>query len=315
MGEQASKIGAKLESFNSKFLSHLGWIELARDMEIKCTRSVHEKRTHGIDMLCKFKNPYLSSMQGVVVECKNRQMQSITQASMQGWITELINEIECAQSAPELSAVDLTDASLNTGLLVIHANDMFDKKKFYEYLQKVSVPNRRNPINIFVAANDKIDMWTSLFNKIDTKYKNGFEFIYPSIRESSKTFQNVLTINGMYSKYLFAKNVEMISKQKDGVSYTEPRTRHLMFFLDEINPDNFKYAWSMFKFYQLQEGDKYDFVFYPQKAGDVEFVNTNFISTLKSGATDDAQRYEINKIHIDFLDNRLLSPVETGGNL
>lgn len=205
MGEHASKIGKKLEGFGEVLFANLGWIELARDKEIKCTRSSHKKKTHGIDLLCKFNNPYSTGNQGIIIECKNRQMSSITQATIEEWVKELINNIECAQSAPELADVDLANTTLNTGLLLIHANDTFNSQKFYNYLSKISFPNRRNPINIFIAANDRISQWMSLFAKIKTSYHTGFTFIYPSINESNKTSQVSLTINGMYSKYLLGK--------------------------------------------------------------------------------------------------------------
>ena len=131
MGEQAAKIGKKLEGFGENFFANLGWTELTQDKEIKCTRSSHKKKTHGIDLLCKFTNPYIAGNQGIVVECKNRQMGSITRATIEEWVKELINNIECAQSAPELVDVDLRNTTLNTGLLLIHANDKFDQQKFY----------------------------------------------------------------------------------------------------------------------------------------------------------------------------------------
>ena len=55
-------------------------------------------------------------------------------------------------------------------------------------------------------------------------------------------------------------------------------------------------------------------MFYPQKNGDVEFVKERFISTLKSGANPISQE-EIDKITIDFIENRDLSPIETGGSI
>ena len=46
----------------------------------------------------------------------------------------------------------------------------------------------------------------------------------------------------------------------------------------------------------------------------VDFIKENFITALKSGETpiDD---FEAAKIAIDFIDNRYLSPIETGGIL
>ena len=56
MGEQASRIGKKLEGFGENLFSDFGWTELARDKEIKCTRTSHKKKTHGIDLLFKNSN-------------------------------------------------------------------------------------------------------------------------------------------------------------------------------------------------------------------------------------------------------------------
>lgn len=73
------------------------------------------------------------------------------------------------------------------------------------------------------------------------------------------------------------------------------------------------YAWSMFKHFQMQGTERYIFAFYPRKMGDVEYVQENFISTLKRG-DNPISDVEASKIHIDFLDNRTLSPIETGGS-
>lgn len=314
MGEQATKIGKKLEGFGEVFLAKLGWIELARDQEIKCTRASHQKTTHGIDLLCKFDNPYIATQQGIIVECKNRQMKSITKANIEDWVKELINNIECSQSAPELSEVDLTNTTLNTGLLLIHANDCFDSNKFYSYLKDLHIPNRRNPINIFIAGNDRINLWTSLFAKIQNSYNRDFTFLYPSINGFSKSNQKTLTIDGMYSRYLFAQNTGVTYKRRMNSDYEIPFEQNIMFFLDEITVENFKYAWSMFKHYQLQGADKYIFVFYPRKKGDVEFVKEKFKTTLRSCNMPIVES-EIEKIEFDFIDNRSLSPIEVGGSL
>lgn len=314
MGEQASKIGKKLEGFGENLFANLGWTELARDRQVKCTRSSHKKETHGIDLLCKFSNPYIDCNQGIIVECKNRQMVSITQSNIERWVKELINNIECAQSAPELADIDLTNTTLNTGLLLIHSNTTYNQEKFYACLNKINFPNRRNPINIFIASNDRISQWTSLLKKIKISYNNNFSFIYPSINETSKVSQPTLTINEMYSKYLFATSTYTIQKDCSGNTFNEPHAQNILFFFDESTVDNFKYAWSMFKHYQLQGADKYIFSFYPRKNGDVDFVKENFIPALESG-DNPIKDTEASKIAIDFIENRSLSPIETGGKL
>lgn len=312
MGEAARKIGEKLEDFGSLFFTDLGWTEIIRDKEIKCTRSSHGgKRSHGIDLLFKTYNPYLSCDQGIVLECKNRQMQSITKAEIEKWVKELINCIECAQSAPELSSYNMADFSLNTGLLVIHANDKFDEKKFYSYVSGISVPRRRSPINIYIAANDRINEWTSLCKKI-AKFGEDFNLLYPSINGSSKLLTKSFSINSLFSKYNFATSKYFEERQGSGGTYKEPHSQSILIFRDEVTASNFKYAWSMFKYYQLQGADRYVFLFYPMDSGDVEYIKEHFISILKSGDNPISEQ-EAQKIIIEFIDNRSLSPVEIGG--
>lgn len=297
MGEQAAKIGKKLEGFGVNFFANLGWTELTQDKEIKCTRSSHKKKTHGIDLLCKFTNPYIAGNQGIVVECKNRQMGSITRATIEEWVKELINNIECAQSAPELVDVDLRNTTLNTGLLLIHANDKFDQQKFYDHLSKIAFPNRRNPINIFIAANDRIAQWTSLFAKVKTSYNNGFSFIYPSINESNKISQKSLTINALYSKYLLGCSTYNIQKDIAGNTYQEPHTQNMLFFFDEITVNNFRYAFnayrsSNFRGYVIEQ---------PIKSGSELIVNMSYKRKLpgKNKLIQDETRY----IHIAIRKN------------
>lgn len=315
MGENAKKIGDKLESFGKNLFNELGWIELTRDREIKCKRPSHSKRTHGIDLLCKFKNPYIQGNQGVIIECKNRQMKSITQSDIDNWVKELINNIECAQSSDELQDIDLSDVvKLNTGLLLVHANENWDCNKFYTYLSKLKSINRRNPINIFIAGNDRIEMWTSILSIINKSYSTDFSFIYPSINNYNKAKIKSLSLNAMFSKYFFGENTYFETAQNGGKPYNVPKNQIIMFFLDEITIDNFKYAWSMFKHFQFQGEDKYTFLFYPRNPGDREFVNENFIRSIQSG-DHSIDELELSKINIDFIDNRSLSPVETGGAL
>ena len=134
---------------------------------------------------------------------------------------------------------------------------------------------------------------------------------YPSINESNKISQKSLTINALYSKYLLGCSTYNIQKDIAGNTYQEPHTQNMLFFFDEITVNNFRYAWSMFKYYQLQGADRYVFLFYPRRTGDVDFVKEHFIATLKSGETP-IKDSEAAKIEIDFIDNRCVCTQEAG---
>ena len=312
MGEQATKIGRKLEGYGEKLFEGFGWGELTRDKEIKCKRSTHAKRTHGLDLVMKFSNPYISGMQGVVVECKNRQMKSITKGELDKWLTELINGIECAQSSDELGDLDLVNTNLCTGLLLVHANDEFDEKKFNSYLGDLIVKSRRNPINIFIAGNKEINRWNSLLDKIGKSFGDNLEFVYPSIEGSNKEIGKHITINQLYSKYIFAQHVKYIKqKNPNNYEYEVPKLQTIVFTFDENTIESFGYLWSMFKFYQFAGSEKYIFVFYPRNKDDAQFIKDNFIKTLYLIEKPIDKTIE-EKIEITFMDNREISPVDVG---
>ena len=197
-------------------------------------------------------------------------------------------------------------------LLLIHANDIFKKNLFDKYLSNLTVPTRRNPINIFIAGNEEINKWNSLRDKIEKDYSDKFQFIYPSIEGSNMESGKYITINQLYSKYVFAQDITETKQIEDGIEYYFPQTKKILISFDEISVDSFKYMWSMFKSFQFQDAKELVFIFYPQKKDDVEFVKDNFIKTLYQVTPPIKLEIE-NKIKIDFMDNRNVSPVDMGG--
>ena len=65
MGENAQKIGKKLELLGIDLLGLFGWTEKMRDKEIKCTRSLHKNengnylRYIGVVLYMFFFYPYI----------------------------------------------------------------------------------------------------------------------------------------------------------------------------------------------------------------------------------------------------------------
>lgn len=251
--------------------------------------------------------------QGIIVECKNRQMVSITDSEIEKWIKELINTIDCARNSEELTDLSIDDVVLNTGILLIHANDKFDSEKFHKSVKKVFLQSRRDPINIYVAGNEEINRWNALREKIKSTFNGEFKFIYPSINESDQLCDSSISLDYLYSKYFFAMNTHYISEMdsRSGSMVKIPKLQHIMFSFDDNIVESFKYMWSLFKFYQMQSADEYIFVFYPRTSEDTEFIKENFIATLKELDMPISEEMA-KKIKLDFIDNRTLSPVDTG---
>ncbi|QHI73082.1 hypothetical protein [Aminipila terrae] len=121
MGEQAKKIGDKLEGFGEKIYERFNWEELTRDQEIKCTKSSHRtekgnpKKTHGIDLYHKCLDPYKNQYISIITECKNYKWEAINQKSIQTWFEQLEWTMECAQNAEELLEYNKNVMYIKTG--------------------------------------------------------------------------------------------------------------------------------------------------------------------------------------------------------
>lgn len=225
----------------------------------------------------------IGEKQAVLIECKNRQMQSITASSVKEWVQEIINNVECTQSATELKDANIDTSVLSTGLLIIHANDSTHSDyQIDDILKGLSAPNRRNPINIFIATNRELSMWTSMFQFIENTFSTGdFMFVYPSINNMGKEHLKHISINSLYSKYVFAQHKYPHEYVDGNRKITETKESNIMFSFDDISMDSFRYMWSMFKYYQMQGSNDYKFCFYPRKSADTQLLTKeNFINAI-----------------------------------
>ena len=211
MGENAQKIGKKLESVGFELLSMFNWKKKMGDKEIKCTRSTHKnskgasKRTHGVDLYMEYKDPYLGGVQGVFIECKNRGWASISKSEIQNWVNEEINLIDCARNNSELQEFYADGADKNCALIIINCNDgKYDHKKFEQYLSELEIPNKKIPYKIFIAGNKTLEKWDAIDCMIKTDYLNGINVLYPSINNSQPISENYWSLNHLFAKYILA---------------------------------------------------------------------------------------------------------------
>ena len=310
MGEKAKKIGEKLEGFGERLYDRFGWNELTRDQEIKCTKSSHKKkqgtRTHGVDLYHKYYDPYRAKNVGVITECKNYAWNSIIPSKLQEWFDQLLGTKECAQISENLIEYNQQCDTNNTGILLVHANDgKYNETKFREYLSKLNYKSKRNTINIFVAGNREIERWDSMFEYIEKEFKNDdFKFYYPSIMGSQLTKKDYVTIDQLFSTFIFGENIKVEEFNQGGRRGTCEITQSIVFSFDKISENAFCYLCNMFKELQLERADEYIFCFYPETKEDSEFIDENFLKYANT-------QFDGKKVYAIKLDNRTLSPVDT----
>ncbi len=317
MGENSPKIGKKLESFSWDLFSLFNWKLKMNDKQINCTRSTHknkddkEKKTHGVDVYFEYEDPYINRIQGVFVECKNRQWRSISSSNIEKWVDELINTMECASYNQELHGYYAENSDKNCGLLLINTNDGgFDKTKFYNYIENITNKNKRIPIKIFIAGNDMLNKWWAIDNINATDYNRNLQYIHLSINNSRPLKNRCLSINHLFSKYIFCE-FEYTKEYQEGTDkVTRTRNRLVIFCFDKICKESFTYLWSLCRFYQCEINyNEYDICFFPESSIDTNIIKEDFINTLKSydgGIEPDILR----NINVKYLQNRELTVVE-----
>lgn len=316
MGENAQKIGKKLEILGVELFEMFNWTKKMGDKEIKCTRSSHKnqegksKKTHGIDLYMEYKDPYISGIQGVFIECKNRCWNKINKNEIETWVNEEINLIDCARNNCELQDFYAEGASKDCALLLINCNDgKFDKVKFEKYLSELTIPNKRNPYKIFIAGNNMIERWDAIARMIKESYHDELSILYPSINNSQPLVEKYWSLNHLFSKYIFCETKEKVSVGRGGDIHIDKIL--VVFFFDKICVESFQYMWSMCRAFQYENHyDGFDICFWTETIEESDCIKENFKSVISNYDGGNVSPEIVDKIKIKFLLNRKLNPVD-----
>jgi hypothetical protein len=315
MGENAQKIGKKLESVGFDLLSMFNWKKKMGDKEIKCLRSTHKnvngtsKRTHGVDLYMEYQDPYLGEIQGVFIECKNRGWTGISKANIQNWVNEEINLIDCARNNPELQEFYADGADKNCALVIINCNDgEYDHDKFEQYLATLEIPNKKNGYKIFIAGNKTLEKWDAIDSIIKSDYSDNINVLYPSINNSQPISEKYWSLNHLFAKYVFCETEEKEERRGGDILVNKIL---VVFCFDCICAESIQYLWSMCRTFQYENRyDGYHFCFWVDSSKDCDYINENFINIIKNynnGRVDDKI---IKSIKTKFLLNRKINMVD-----
>ena len=92
MGELSQRIGKKLEHYGNSIFEHLEWKILAQDVQIDCIRAAHknakssDKKTHGVDILAGYYNPFTKRQEAFIIECKHREWSNFIPSNLSLWV-------------------------------------------------------------------------------------------------------------------------------------------------------------------------------------------------------------------------------------
>lgn len=312
MGELSQTIGKKLENFGSTLFTNLGWEFLSQDLTIDCTHSTHksvtsksgEKRTHGIDLLNSFYNPFTARKEAVIIECKNHLWKDFIPSNLNIWIEELLNTIECAGTSPSIINY-LNETTLTTGILLFNSSDnLYNYERAQETLSKITIPRRRTPTMLYLADTIMLEKWFSLNTEISriktTNENNNFGIIYPSIGGSQWDRQPIITPSYLFSDYILSVYTKTIGNE----NVTEKVDVKAIFCFDTVTDDSMMYLLDMINDLQFEahseRKQEVHIYFFPNNQDEHKQINDCFTKVIKK---------EKPAFQIKFLDNRRCSPV------
>ena len=312
MGELSQTIGKKLENFGNTLFANLGWDLLAQDLSIDCTRTNHKsatsksgkKKTHGIDILQGFYNPFTSRREAVIIECKNHLWKDFIASNIDRWVEELINTIECTGASPKATPY-LNETALTTGILLFNSSDnLYDYGRAKEMLSKVKVPKRRAPVMLYIADTIMLEKWFAVnleISKIKEINKdNNFGIVYPSIGGSSWDRQPVITPSYLFSDYIFSA----YTKTTENENGSEKADVKAIYCFDKVTDDSMLYLLNMINTLQLEarteRKQEVHIYFFPEEPEDKQRISDCFTKIIMK---------EKPRFQVKFLDNRRLSLV------
>lgn len=247
MGELSQRIGKKLEHYGNSIFEHLEWKILAQDVQIDCIRAAHknakssDKKTHGVDILAGYYNPFAKRQEAFIIECKHREWSNFIPSNLSLWVEELCNTIECASTSPALTTY-LEEYTLIGGILLYNSSDnIYEMKRALKSISQIKVPRRRHPLMIYLADNSRLEKWCS-FNAEIAKIKqnsieNSFGIIYPSIGGSTWDRSPVVTPTYLFSDYILASYIKSVTNQ----GITTKVDIKALFCFEHVTDDSLKY--------------------------------------------------------------------------
>lgn len=295
MGELSQRIGKKLEHYGNFIFEHLDWKILAQDVQIDCIRTAHknakssDKKTHGVDILAGYYNPFTKRHEAFVIECKHREWSNFIPCNLSQWVEELCNTIECASTSPIVTPY-LEGYTLIGGILLYNSSDnKYDSKRAATSISQIKVPRRRHPLMIYLADNSNLEKWYSLNSEIakikQNSVDNSFGIIYPSIGGSTWDRVSVVTPSYLFSDYILASYTKNLTTQ-NALTKVDIKT---IFCFEHVTDDSLKYLQDMINELQIESRSDREqevhFYFYPETEQEIDHIRESFCKMFADKST------------------------------
>lgn len=235
MGERSKHIGELGEEFGRRFLEKLGWIKLGDwNDDIPCESTEHKnlrektKKTHGIDGVYCYTNPYTLQLDVILIEAKALSWNSGAKSKavstigtqLNGFVEAVSDKAACALRSSDFKSK--FDLSTNWGdlkvALIYYGHDGYRSSSMPEVRAKVSMKNGSEQTPVFLIDNDVLQRAMTALNFLSPEgartVEEKPEFFNPElVTKSSKAFWTThLPIEYLYSSFFVARFASEPSK-------------------------------------------------------------------------------------------------------
>ncbi len=264
----------------------LGWTQKGvSNFDIEC--SLHPSRRgqgHGVDSLFTYYDPYEQSEQGVLVESKCWQFDSITTENIKKWFKQITECLECMQVSRTIQ--DLTSAPIKNAVLMCWANDQFDYEVFKQRLGAVKIGSKKIECNLYIASNYEILKWCSLINTINKikQSSNEFKIVYPNVPTLGTNLVKAdhISLVHLYSRYIFAQ----AKVEKRTTHGSEIRDQLIVFCFEKATTHSLEFMYDMIKQLNLQDAQEYIFYLF-EKETPIRQIVGEFITRVNGQISGD----------------------------
>ncbi|WP_391203183.1 hypothetical protein [Psychrobacillus sp. L4] len=273
MSEEQQYQGDRWTTQSKSILESLGWLQKGdSNFDIQCTnKSKHGKdnrsriHPHGVDLLFQYKDPYARENKNIIVESKHRKWNGISTSTIQSFVTQVFDTIECTNVSKELREIECI--GVNTALIMIWCNEPenFNNEDFNGYLKAINIRAKKNPITIYIASNYHILRWCSVIdakNKLVSENERDFKTYYPADNfsggRSTAVREEHATLPVLFSKYIFAKSTRTI----DSYGIIQSLKVHHVFYFAEPTYNELLFLYSCLSQIQFEDADILSIFFY-----------------------------------------------------
>lgn len=203
----------------------------------------------GLDSVFGYRTHERSHQQVVIIEAKNRDnFKALSRAEIQRWIDRLLKKVELTPPSQDFQRKFPTDADAQYGMgllaVWVRDTDSFDTAVLADRLKQIEVPDKRNPIYLYVLDNERITRVISVYDEINRllgteEYKDCL-FFYPANGSDILCDGTVLPIEVLFSDILFYRVTKREYKRSTG-TYDEYESVLCFYFGDITSIGDFRF--------------------------------------------------------------------------